>query len=139
MYDLLINDYGPNKHYASVHIELPDTMTVDEVDRLTRQIEEKVYHKTGVILTGVGVYSYNTKDEEAALVRNNVQKIVLTHDWALQLHGFYVDIAEKKMRFDVVLSFDIAREYALDRLTQEVQAAYPAYQIHITPDVDLTD
>ena len=139
VYDLLINDYGPNKHYASVHIELPDTMTVDEVDRLTRQIEEKVYHKTGVILTGVGVYSYNTKDEEAALVRNNVQKIVLTHDWALQLHGFYVDIAEKKMRFDVVLSFDIAREYALDRLTQEVQAAYPAYQIHITPDVDLTD
>lgn len=139
VYDLLINDYGPNKHYASVHIELPDTMTVDEVDRLTRQIEEKVYHKTGVILTGVGVYSYNTKDEEAALVRNNVQKIVLTHDWALQLHGFYVSIAEKKMRFDVVLSFDIAREYALDRLTQEVQAAYPAYQIHITPDVDLTD
>ncbi len=139
VYDLLINDYGPNKHYASVHIELPDTMTVDEVDRLTRQIEEKVYHKTGVILTGVGVYSYNTKDEEAALVRNNVQKIVLTHDWALQLHGFYVDIAEKKMRFDVVLSFDIAREYALNRLTQEVQAAYPDYQIHITPDIDLTD
>ena len=138
-YDLLINDYGPNKHYASVHIELPDTMTVDEVDRLTRKIEESVYHKTGVILTGVGVYSYNTKDEEAALIRNNVQKMVLTHDWALQLHGFYVSIAEKKMRFDVVLSFDIARDQALDTLTKEVQAAYPDYKVQITPDVDLTD
>jgi len=138
-YDLLINDYGPNKHYASVHIELPDTMTVDEVDRLTRKIEENVYHKTGVILTGVGVYSYNTKDEEAALIRNNVQKMVLTHDWALQLHGFYVSIAEKKMRFDVVLSFDIARDQALDTLTKEVQAAYPDYKVQITPDVDLTD
>ena len=139
VYDLLINDYGPNKHYASVHIELPDTMTVDEVDRLTRQIEESVYHKTGVILTGVGVYSYNTKDEESAQIRNNVQKIVMAHDWALQLHGFYVSIADKKMRFDVVLSFDVAREEALDILMQEVQKAYPDYKIQITLDIDLTD
>ena len=139
VYDLLINDYGPNRHYASVHIELPDTMTVDEVDRLTRKIEESVYHKTGVILTGVGVYSYNTKDEEAALIRNNIQKMVLTHDWALQLHGFYVSIAEKKMRFDVVLSFDIARDQALETLLKEVQTAYPDYGVQITPDVDLTD
>ena len=139
VYDLLINDYGPNKHYASVHIELPDTMTDDEVARLTRQIEENVYHKTGVILTGVGVYSYNTKDEKAALIRNDVQKIILMHDWALQLHGFYVSIAEKQMRFDVVLSFDIAREQALDTLTKEVQTAYPDYTVQITPDVDLTD
>ena len=139
VYDLLINDYGPNKHYASVHIELPDTMTVDEVDRLTRKIEEHVYHKTGVILTGVGVYSYNTKDEEAALIRNNVQKMVLTHDWALQLHGFYVSIAEKKMRFDVVLSFDIPRDEALETLLKEVQTAYTDYKVQITPDVDLTD
>ena len=139
VYDLLINDYGPNRHYASVHIELPDTMTVDEVDRLTRKIEESVYHKTGVILTGVGVYSYNTKDEEAALIHNNIQKMVLTHDWALQLHGFYVSIAEKKMRFDVVLSFDIARDQALETLLKEVQTAYPDYGVQITPDVDLTD
>jgi cation diffusion facilitator family transporter len=139
VYDLLINDYGPNRHYASVHIELPDTMTVDEVDRLTRKIEESVYHKTGVILTGVGVYSYNTKDEEAALIRNNIQKMVLTHDWALQLHGFYVSIAEKKMRFDVVLSFDIARDQALETLLKEVQTAYPDYGVQITPHVDLTD
>lgn len=139
VYDLLINDYGPSKHYASVHIELPDTMTVDEVDRLTRQLEENVYHKTGVILTGVGVYSYNTKDEEAALIRNNVQKMVLTHDWALQLHGFYVNIAEKKMHFDVVLSFDIDRDQALETLIKEVQTSYPDYKVQITPDVDLTD
>lgn len=139
VYDLLINDYGPNKHYASVHIELPDTMTVDEVDRLTRKIEEKVYHKTGVILTGIGVYSYNTKDEQAAQIRNQVQKMVLTHDWALQLHGFYVSIAEKKMHFDVVISFDIARDQALEILLKEVQTAYPDYKVKITPDVDLTD
>ena len=139
VYDLIINNYGPNKNYASLHIELPDTMTVDEVDSLTRKIEEKVYKKTGVILTGVGVYSYNTKNEEVAQIRNNVQRIVMAHNWALQLHGFYADTVAKKLRFDVVLSFDITREEALNILMQEVQKAYPEYKIQIAPDIDLTD
>ena len=139
VYDLIINNYGPNKNYASLHIELPDTMTVDEVDSLTRKIEEKVYKKTGVILTGVGVYSYNTKNEEVAQIRNNVQRIVMAHNWALQLHGFYADTAAKKLRFDVVLSFDITREEALNILMQEVQKAYPNYKIQIAPDIDLID
>ena len=139
VYDLMINNYGPDKNYASLHIELPDTMCVEEVDRLTRKIEEKVYHKTGVILTGVGVYSYNTKGGEAAEIRNNIQQIVLAHDWALQLHGFYADIQEKRLRFDVVLSFDINREQALQILFDEVKKTYPEYKIQITPDVDISD
>ena len=139
VYDLMINNYGPNKNYASLHIELPDTMCVDEVDRLTRKIEEKVYHKTGVILTGVGVYSYNTKGGLSAEIRNHIQQIVLAHDWALQLHGFYANIEEKTLRFDVVLSFDIDKEKALKILFNEVQKVYPDYKIQITPDVDISD
>ena len=139
VYDLMINNYGPNKNYASLHIELPDTMCVEEVDRLTRKIEEKVYHKTGVILTGVGVYSYNTKGGEAAEIRNHIQQIVLAHDWALQLHGFYANIEENSLRFDVVLSFDIDREKALQILLEEIKQAYPDYKIQITPDIDISD
>ncbi len=139
VYDLMINNYGPDKNYASLHIELPDTMCVDEVDRLTRKIEEKVYHKTGVILTGVGIYSYNTKGGLAAEIRNHIQQIVLAYNWALQLHGFYANIEEKSLRFDVVLSFDIDKEKALQILLEEVQDAYPNYKIQITPDVDISD
>lgn len=139
VYDLMINNYGPNKNYASLHVELPDTMCIEEVDRLTRKIEEKVYHKTGVILTGVGVYSYNTKGGEAAEIRNNIQQMVLAHDWALQLHGFYANVEEKTLRFDVVLSFDIDKEKALQILLKETQKSYPTYKIQIIPDVDISD
>jgi len=139
VYDLMITNYGPNKNYASLHIELPDIMQVEEVDRLTRKIEKKVYHKTGVILTGVGVYAYNTKGGEAAEIRNNIQQIVLAHDWALQLHGFYADTEKKSMRFDVVLSFDIEKEKALEILFKEAKEAYPAYKIQIIPDLDIAD
>ena len=138
-YDLILYNYGPNKDYGSVHLELPDTMTVDQVDVLTRRVETKVYRETGVILTGVGVYSYNTTDEQAAQIRNAVQETVLSHDWALQMHGFYVDTEKKTMRFDVVLSFDVDRKEALETLQREVRALYPDYNAMIVPDVDVTD
>ncbi len=138
-YDLNLFNYGPNTYYGSVHVELPDTMTVEEVDRLTRRVELKVYQQTGVILTGVGVYSCNTTNEEAARIRNRVQQTVLAHDWALQMHGFYADTEKKTIRFDVVVSFDVDRKEALQNLTREIQALYPDYALQIVPDVDATD
>ena len=61
-YDLVLHNYGPDAFHGSVHIEVPDTFTADELDRLTRKLTAAVYEKTGVILTAVGVYSSNTKD-----------------------------------------------------------------------------
>ena len=139
VYDILVNNYGPNKNYASLHIELDDTLTVAQVDQLTRTIENNVYRQTGIILTGVGVYARNTSNEEAAQIRNQVQKIVLAHDWALQMHGFYIDTTKRTLQFDVVLSFDVEHKEALETLTRELQAAYPAYHIQITLDVDVAD
>ena len=138
-YDLNLFNYGPDKYYGSVHMELPDTMTVDEVDVLTRKIQLKVYQETGVILTGIGVYSYNTSNDEAAEIRNTVQHTILSHDWALQMHGFYVDTINKTMRFDVVVSFDIDHKEALGIMTGEVKELYPDYDVQIIPDVDVTD
>ena len=139
VYDIIVNNYGPNKNTCSLHIELPDVMTVDQVDVLTRRIQARVYKATGVIVTGVGVYAYNTKDDEAAAIRNRVMNLVLSHDWALQLHGFHADTAEKTLRFDVVMSFDITPEEGLATLYSEVQSAFPDYTIHIVPDVDAAD
>ena len=138
-YDLILYNYGPEKNYGSVHLELPDTMTVKEVDTLTRKVQAKVFRETGVILTGVGVYSYNTGNDEAARIRNHVQEIVMSHDWALQIHGFYVEPETKDMRFDVVLSFDIDAHEGLKTLCEEVQAAYPDYHLFISPDVDVSE
>ncbi|WP_235897159.1 cation diffusion facilitator family transporter [Hornefia butyriciproducens] len=138
-YDLFLNNYGPDKNYGSVHLELPDTMTVEEVDVLTRRVQEKIYSETGVILTGVGVYSYNTGDNEAAGIRNRVMETVLSHDWALQLHGFFVDMENKEMRFDVVMSFEIDRQEGVETLTEEIRKLYPDFRVSIVSDVDVSD
>lgn len=138
-YDLTLFNYGPNKYYGSVHMELPDTMTVDEVDVLTRKVQIKVFKETGVILTGIGIYSHNTSNDEAAEIRNTVQKTVMSNDWALQMHGFYVDTINKTMRFDVVVSFDIDQKEAVGIMLQQVQKLYPDYTITIVPDIDVAD
>ena len=138
-YDVTLFNYGPDRNYGSVHIELPDTMTVDEVDRITRRVQQDVYQKTGIILTGIGVYSYNTSDDEAAHMRNAIQKAVLSHEWALQMHGFYADIEAKTIRFDVVMSFDVERREALETLYKEIQTLYPDYCLQIVPDVYVSD
>ncbi|MBO4860389.1 MAG: cation transporter, partial [Clostridia bacterium] len=138
-YDVTLFNYGPNKNYGSVHIELPDTLSVDDVDKITRRIQTDVYRKTGIILTGIGVYSHNTSNDEAAQMRNAVQKAVMTHDWALQMHGFYADTENKTLRFDVVLSFDVDRKEAVETLYKEIGAMYPEYNMTIIPDTDVSD
>ena len=137
-YDLFIHDYGPDKAYASVHVELPDNMTVDKVDILTRKLTDRVYRETGVILTGVGVYSRNT-DAKAERIRRDIEKIVMAHEWALQMHGFYIDEERKIIRFDVVMSFDVSHSEGIKTICEEVKEIYPEYDLVIVPDIDITD
>lgn len=137
VYDLALFNYGPNKYYASAHVELEDTMQVDEVDELTRKLQYEIYKKTGIILIALGIYSFNTKNKQASEIRNTVEKKILKNDWALQVHGFYADTKSKTMRFDVVLSFDIKAEEAIKNIKKEIKKLYPDYTIQIVADLDL--
>lgn len=138
-YDLIIHNYGPNKNLASVHLELPDIMTVEQVDVLTRKLQTKVYHETGVILVGVGVYSYNTKNNEISKIYNTIQETVMAYNWVLQIHGFYVDIEKKEIRFDIVMSFEIEPKEGIKIIREKLVTMYPEYKIQIIPDVDISD
>lgn len=137
VYDLALFNYGPNKYYASAHVELEDTMQVDQVDELTRKLQYEIYKKTGIILIALGIYSFNTKNKQASEIRNTVEKEILKNDWALQVHGFYADTKTKTMRFDVVLSFDIKAEEAIKNIKKEIKKLYPDYTIQIVADLDI--
>lgn len=137
-YDLFVHNYGPEREYASIHIELPDSMTVRQVDLLTRKLTEEVYRETGVVLTCVGVYARDT-DLKAEHMRMEIEDIVLPHEWALQMHGFIVDEEKKNIRFDVVMSFDMPHSEGIKILSDEIRAKYPEYSLNIVADVDITD
>lgn len=138
-YDLIMYNYGPDKNFASVHLELPDTLTAKEIDKLTRKLERKIYRETGVVLAGVGLYSYNTGNDEAADIQKDVRERVMAHDWAVQFHGFYVDVEKKEMTFDVVMNFNIKPKEGIQIIYEEIKKAYPEYDIQIALDVDVSD
>ena len=113
-------------------------MTVEQVDRLTHRINRKIFQATGVHLSGVTVYSCNTRDPEAAAIREKVSGLVMKHTWALQVHGFYVDRKAKTMRFDVVVTFGRDRDAIVRELEKEVGALYPGYRVSVDVDRDIS-
>lgn len=138
-FDLFLYNYGPDKNYGSVHVEVDDTLTAGEIDALSRRLAEAVYCKHHVILTGISIYSINTTDPEAAEIRRRVYEEILTGDGVMQLHGFSVDTKEKTGRFDVVLSFECDREKTLREIYEKLSAMYPDYKFFVQPDTDVTD
>lgn len=138
-YDLIINNYGPGRNYASVHIEVPDGIKASEIDRMTRSIQARVHEKTGIILTGIGVYSFNTDDGEASRIREEVSRIALSREGVLQMHGFYLDREKKDLRFDLVFGFDADPAKLTEEIRDEIAGILPGYSVMIAPDVDISD
>ena len=139
-YDLVLHNYGPDSYNGSVHVEVPDTLSADDLDKLIRKIQNKVFKEHDVILTAIGVYSYNTKDPEAVDARRKVTELVTGVPGVLQLHGFYIDNEEKTIRFDVVVSFDAKDRYEVYRTVQEkVKKLYPDYTLQIAMDTDFSE
>ena len=139
-YDLVLHSYGPDRLIGSVHIEVEDTMTADRLDQLERDIVHKVYAEHGVMLTGISVYSMNTKDDEAAHMREAIRRAVMTHDHVLQMHGFYINEATKEIRFDVVIDFATPDRAAESRaIIAEIERMYPGYTVTVSLDVDVSD
>jgi cation diffusion facilitator family transporter len=139
-YDLVLNNYGPDKWNGSIHIEVPDTYSADRLDRLIRDIQMEVYKKHQVVLTAIGVYSVNTKDEEVIRARKKVLEIAFSHPHVKQVHGFYLVKEEKSMRFDIVVSFDAADRKALyEEVVADVQKAFPDYTLQVAMDTDFSE
>ena len=139
-YDLVLNDYGPDKYLGSIHIEVADTLTVADVDKLSRRITKKVMEKYGVILHTIGVYSVNTKDKKIVEARKDITKIVFSHKGILQMHGFYLDEEDKTISFDIIIDFKVEdREELYKHIYDEVQEKYKNYKIDITLDIDVSD
>ena len=139
-YDLLLHSYGPDRILGSIHVEVDDGMTANEIDTMTRRLQEEVYVKHHIILDTVGVYSRNTGSEKALAVRTAVTEKVMSHDEVLQMHGFYYDEEKKDIRFDIILDFAAEnRKKLYQQIVGEILQMYPDHRLSVTLDVDVSD
>ncbi|MBP5519451.1 MAG: cation transporter [Treponema sp.] len=139
-YDLVLNNYGPEHHLGSAHIEVPDTWTAEKIDTVSRKIANEVYCRHNVVMTAIGIYSVNTKQNSAASIRDRVSKIVMEHREILQMHGFYVDEVSKIMRFDIIVSFEtLSMQDLFKHVVEDVRDAFPDYDVQVQMDIDISD
>lgn len=136
-YDLIIHSYGPEKHVASIHVEVPDYMTADEIDEMERRISANVYRKHGVIMAGIGIYSLNTQDDNLKTLKSRVISLIATHDSVLQVHGFYFNKETATVHVDVILDFatpDMQSEF--ETIKKELETVFPQYNFNLVMDLD---
>ena len=139
-YDLVLNNYGPDAWNGSIHIEVPDTYTADQLDLLLRRIQMKVYMENHVALTAIGVYSVNTRDEEVIKTKRRVREIVFSHPDVKQIHGFYLVKENKAMRFDIVVSLAANdRKAVFKEAVADVQKEFPDYKLYAAMDTDFAE
>lgn len=137
-YDLILHSYGPDRYVGSVHIEIPDTLTAEEIDSLERRIAQNVLKKHGVLLGGIGIYSVNSKDDKIKKMRSDITHLIVQHEGILQIHGFYVDLEKKAISFDVVLDYGVDdRQKLFAQIRNEVESAYPDYTLNMALDIDV--
>ena len=139
-YDLLIHDYGTGRSYASVNIDVLDTLSVVEVDDISREVRRLVGQRFRIYVSSVGIFPINTKDKYTVEVRNNIKAMMLMNDHIRQIHGFRIDEKAKEITFDVVIDFSVKDQNALRRrIIKELKRVYPDYHFVISIDLDFSD
>ena len=138
-YDLILNNYGPNKSIGSIHIEVRDDLTAKDIHPLTREIAAAAYIKFGIILT-VGIYAKNESNETAISIKQELENILKEYPLVNQLHGFYIDEATRRVSFDLIFDFkNTNTNEQVEEIRAKIKEKYPEYEYFIVVDTDFSD
>ena len=136
-YDLMFHDYGPDKMLGSVHIEVAEDMTAGEIDTLIRRIQREIFTKFSVVIDAVGIYAINLKNPQIKSIHTAIKKLVFSDKFVLQMHGFYMNLDEKIISFDMIIDFDAPNRDELYRqFVAKVANEFSDYEVLIALDND---
>ena len=139
-YDLIVHNYGPNDLLGSVHIEVDDSMTAWEIDRLTRLIQKEVYNQYGVVISAVGVYARNTSDSQALEIRKKLTSILSEYPYIKQFHGIHINTLTHLIAFDIIIEFEQENRNKLyDEIVERVKKEFKGFDVSITLDGDFSE
>lgn len=137
-YDLTLHNYGPLKTIATVHIQVRDDMTANEIHTLTREMTIKIFEKYGIITT-IGIYAANDKGDFAD-IKKELLNIIKQYNDIKQVHGFYVDKKNKKIYFDLIIDFECANpENIKEDVIKSLKEKYSQFEYNVILDSDFSD
>lgn len=107
LHDLTVHDYGQNKLYATVHVEVDAQMSITSAHDLADRIEKDFAEHTAIALT-VHIDPLVYDDPELNRLREETHRIVENIDPTLKMHDFRLvgGDTHKNLVFDVAVPFD---------------------------------
>ena len=115
IHDLSVYTYGPNKYFASVHIELDADVDVLESHEIVDNIEQEFFENTNIVLTG-HLDPIVVNDEEVNKMRVKLTDIVTDIDKYFSMHDFRM----VKGPNNTNLIFDVAVPYECKLCDEEI-------------------
>lgn len=121
-HDLIIHSYGPSSSMATIHIEVPSRMTLEEAHAVADKAEKNVLQKLGILLV-VHVDPVDMDDARTVRIREQITRILRILDKNLSFHDLQTEFTDKEtlIRFDLVVPYKYKPEDE-DRVTYQVSA-----------------
>ena len=99
-HDLLVHDYGPQKRFASVHIEVNAAWSLSKAHQVIDRIEQDFQHELGISLV-CHLDPVAIEDMRYLTISHTVRSIIFQIDPRLRIHDFRVK--QQQMQFDLVV------------------------------------
>ncbi len=130
VHDLSVYSYGPNKYFASAHIEVDASKDVLISHELIDDIEREFATTTNIILTG-HLDPIVTDNEEVNHLKEKVLTAVQNLDSAFTIHDFRMVCGERRTNvlFDVAIPYEtkISKEQIITYLEEVLHAIDTKY------------
>lgn len=121
VHDLLMHDYGPNRHYASAHVEMASTLAPLQSHETIDAIEREIRARFGVDLV-IHCDPVDQSDPERERLLARMTQAAQQFDPQIALHDFRLEADGAQ----TVVQFDISIPYALVARTTELRAQLEA-------------
>ena len=134
VYDIIVNNYGPNTLIGSLHISVAENATARELHLLTRSMSEAFYRDFGIIMT-IGIYAVYTGDTPIARLQKAVVQASNDHPGVAQAHAFYYYAEKNLITIDLVPDESVKDIQAFaDTMNQFLHEQFPEHKFFVVVD-----
>lgn len=136
-HDLLMHHYGPNKTFATIHIEIDDSWSLTEAHRVIDAIEKDFKEYLGVELV-CHLDPIAIKSEEQTTIYQQVKRILQSYELNLKFHDFRVEENEglSTVQFDIVVPDNIEKtnQELLEAIKKDIAENIGTFEVEIEFD-----
>lgn len=134
-HDLLVHNYGPNKKFASVHIEVDDSLNLNEAHKII-DIVEKDFKKTLDVDLVCHLDPVAIHNEQYRKILKQLRQIIKELGEELRLHDLRIIRKGKELQFDIVVpqNFKLPDDVLEEKIRQAIEKKVGSFELDITFD-----